>query len=178
MYNTRLIFVKRGNLVWMLWVPGALTSIFFTPPVIIKNRFHPASISTVLGLSVKLSFFGHYFGQEMFYARRRTWTSFNTFHFLNQACLAIIHPPTPGDKTQQNIDWGNLTAATTGFRIHEINVKLSHCRPEPLSLARAVKLTWKCIVCLYTSFAAELILKWVWGFRKSQDWSANISGRY
>ena len=93
------------------------------------------------GLSVKLSFFGHYFGQETFYARRRTLTSFNTFHFLHQACSAIIHHPTPGDKLQQNIDWVNLTAAASGFRIREINVKLSHFRPEPVSMARAVKLS-------------------------------------
>ena len=164
---------KSGNLIWMLWVPGALTSIFFTSPVIIKNRFHPASINTVLGLSVKLSFFGHYFGQEMFYARRRTWTSFNNFHFLHQACLAIIHPPTPGDKTLIGSIWRQRPLASGSMRL--TSNWATHCRPEPLSLARAVKLTWKCIVCFYTSFAAELILKWVWGFRKSQDWSTNIS---
>lgn len=45
---------------------GCTDKHFFTPPVIIKNRFHPASINTVLGLSVKLSFFGHYFGQKCF----------------------------------------------------------------------------------------------------------------
>ena len=71
MYNTRLIFVKREFNMDAL-SSGCTDKHFFTPPVIIKNRFHPASISTVLGLSVKLSFFGHYFGQEMFYARRRT----------------------------------------------------------------------------------------------------------
>ena len=161
---------------------GCTDKHFFTPPIIIKNRFHPTSISTVLSLSVKLSFFGHYFGQEMFYARRRTWTSFNTFHFLHQAQQSLIIPRLWLGW------WQNLTKHwlgqfdDSGFRIHEINVKLSHSpltvdQSQPLSLARAVKLTWKCIVCLYTSFAAELILKWVWGFRKSQDWSANISGR-
>ena len=78
------------------WTSGCTDKHFFTPPVIIKNWFHPASINTVFGLSVKLSFFGHYFGQETFYACERTQTSFNTFHFLHQAQhSAVTHHPTP-----------------------------------------------------------------------------------
>ena len=74
------------------WTSGCTDEHFFTPPVIIKNWFHPASINTVFGLSVKLSFFGHYFGQETFYACERTQTSFNTFHFLHQAQQSLIIP--------------------------------------------------------------------------------------
>ena len=77
------------------WTSGCTDKHFFTTLVIIKNWFHPASINTVFGLSVKLSFFGHYFGQETFYACERTQTSFNTFHFLHQACSAVTHHPTP-----------------------------------------------------------------------------------